>query len=140
MEPATDLDFRRYYELRWRILRAPWGQPPGSEKDALESVSSHVMACLPGQIPLGVGRVHLNDKMEAQIRFMAVEKLERGRGIGRKLLHRLEAIASRQGAQSIIVNARETVLGFYEKAGYEIIAPAHTHYGTIHHISMIRQF
>ena len=31
--PNTDLEFEAYYELRWRVLRKPWGQARGTEHD-----------------------------------------------------------------------------------------------------------
>ena len=33
LEPKTKEDFKKYYDLRWRILRKPWNQPRGSEKE-----------------------------------------------------------------------------------------------------------
>jgi hypothetical protein len=34
--PKTALEFEHYYKLRWQILRQPWGQVLGSERDSLE--------------------------------------------------------------------------------------------------------
>ena len=41
--PATPDEWQRYYHLRWQILRAPWQQPPGSERDDLEAQAYHLM-------------------------------------------------------------------------------------------------
>jgi hypothetical protein len=80
-EPKTQADFERYYDLRWRILRAPWNQPRGSEKDDLEDRSIHVMVC-EGEAPIGIGRAHFNLPDEAQVRYMAVEDGQQGKGVG----------------------------------------------------------
>ena len=32
--PASKIDFEKYYALRYEVLRKPWGQAPGSERDA----------------------------------------------------------------------------------------------------------
>jgi len=36
ISPKTEAEFKQYYHLRWRILRQPWGQPEGSEHDAID--------------------------------------------------------------------------------------------------------
>ena len=40
--PETEQEFAAYYELRWRVLRKPWGQPSGSERDELDAAATHV--------------------------------------------------------------------------------------------------
>ena len=52
--PRTPKEFEEYYDLRWRILRAPWQQPRGSEKDDWEHLADHVSARDPGGRLLGV--------------------------------------------------------------------------------------
>ena len=42
--PKTREDFKAYYELRYKVLRAPWGQPKDTEKDDYEPISQHFMA------------------------------------------------------------------------------------------------
>ncbi|MDX1718459.1 MAG: GNAT family N-acyltransferase, partial [Anderseniella sp.] len=65
-EPESEADFRHYYELRWKILRAPWKQPRGSERDALDAHSTHLMIVDPDRKVVGVGRLHFNTIREAQ--------------------------------------------------------------------------
>ena len=90
VEPSTPEQFEQYYDLRWRILRAPWRQPRGSEKDELENDSIHLMVSDNDNRVIGVGRLHLNSPKQAQIRFMAVETDYQREGIGSKLLLALE--------------------------------------------------
>lgn len=131
--PQTEEDFRLYFDLRWRILRAPWQQPPGSERDELETQSWHRMACLHVRTPVGVARLHLNSAQQAQIRYMAVEEAARGQGIGHALTQALEEQAFKLNAQEIILHARDSCVGFYERMGYQVVAPSHTLYDSIHH-------
>jgi len=138
IEPQTREDFDKYYDLRWRILRKPWNQPRGSEKDDLEDESIHLMACS-GGVVCGVARAHFNSSHEAQIRYMAVDEACRGKGIGAKLLAGLEERVKQKGARRITLNARETAVGFYEGHGYEIVAKAHTLYGCIEHFRMVKR-
>ncbi len=134
-EPKTKKEYEKYYDLRWRILRKPWNQPKESEKDDLEKQSTHLMACEKGK-PLGVGRVHFNSSKEAQIRYMAVEEDLQGKGVGTMILKALEKSAKRKGADHIVLNARESAVGFYKKHGYRIVGKAYTLFGVIPHYEM----
>lgn len=136
--PESSEDFARYFELRWRILRAPWDQPQGSEQDALEAVSWHRMACLEGRIPIGVARLHLNNPTQAQIRFMAVEPQYRQQGIGTALVAALEDQAGGLGAKEVMLHARIEALDFYTHLGYALSGPAPTLFGTIRHFTLIK--
>jgi ribosomal protein S18 acetylase RimI-like enzyme len=134
-KPKTKKEYQKYYDLRWRILRKRWNQPRGSEKDELEGQSIHLMACEKGK-PLGVGRVHFNSSKEAQIRYMAVEEGLQGKGIGTILLKEPEKSAKRKGANHIILNARQSAVGFYKKQGYRTVGKASTLFGVIPHYKM----
>ena len=56
ISPKTEEEFEKYYELRWRILRKPWNQPLGSERDDDEDNSFHLMA-IENNKTLGVARL-----------------------------------------------------------------------------------
>ena len=43
IEPQTPEEFKQYFSLRYEILRKPWGQPKGSERDEGEETSIHRM-------------------------------------------------------------------------------------------------
>ena len=131
----TKKEYQKYYDLRWRILRKRWHQPRRSEKDELEGQSIHLMACEKGKL-LGVGRVHFNSLKEAQIRYMAVEEGLQGKGVGTIILKELEKSAKRKDVNHIILNARESAVGFYKKQGYRIVRKASTLFGIIPHYKM----
>ncbi len=138
-EPSSEKDFELYYDLRWRILRKPWNQPKGNEKDEFEDKSIHIMVCSEDRIPVGVGRAHFNSDEEAQIRFMAVEDEWQGKGIGSMILLDLEEKIKERSAKSIILNARDLAIKFYEKHGYQIVKEAHTLFDAIPHYKMIKE-
>lgn len=133
--PQTRDEFFRYYDLRWRILRAPWNQPKGSEQDELEGQAIHIIA-IDGDKIFGCGRAHFNSEDEAQIRYMAVENEWQGKGVGKLILYELEKRVIEKGAKKIILHARENVVKFYEKNGYKIVMPSHTLFGSIPHFLM----
>ncbi len=136
-EPKTREDFRRYYYLRWKILRKPWNQPKGSEiDDNLEDKSIHLMICVENGRPIGVARLHFNNCEEAQIRYMAVDHDFQRKGVGTMLLKELERRAKNRGSRYIILNARENAVGFYKKNGYTIIGESYILFDTIHHFKM----
>ena len=129
--------FEKYYELRWEILRKPWNQPRGSERDDMEDKAIHIMACDGNKI-VGVARLHFNSIKEAQIRYMAVEEGYRRRGIGSMMLRRLEEMAKEKGAEYIILNARENAVNFYKKNGYSIIEKSYVLFNEIQHYKMMK--
>jgi ribosomal protein S18 acetylase RimI-like enzyme len=135
--PQTRDEYFRYYDLRWRILRAPWNQPKGSEQDELEGQAIHIIA-IDGDKIVGCGRAHFNTEDEAQIRYMAVENEWQGKGVGKLILDELEKRVLEKGAKKIILHARENVVRFYEKNGYNIIKESHTLFGEIKHFLMTK--
>ena len=136
IEPSTPGEYQRYYDLRWKILRAPWNQPRGSEQDEMEKSSSHFMVIDSHPAIIGVGRLHFNSIREAQIRYMAIEVKQQRKGFGTLLLHALEDRAGKLGAACIVLDAREHALGFYRKQGYEPEGPGHVLFNTIPHVKM----
>jgi len=137
-EPATAEELEQYYELRWKILRAPWNQVRGSERDDNDKSSTHLMVLDKNSRLIGVGRLHFNSIREAQIRFMAIDVPEQRKGAGSFLLQALESRALQHGASRITLDARETALGFYRKQGYSTQGPGHTLFNSIAHVKMTK--
>jgi len=134
--PASDLDWERYFDLRWRVLRKPWNQPRGSERDELDQESFHLMLRSQSGAVVAIGRLHLNSPDEAQVRFMAVDESWRGRGLGSRILKGVEQQARTQAIKRLVLNAREVALDFYVKHGYRVEGSAETLFGKIRHVRM----
>jgi N-acetylglutamate synthase-like GNAT family acetyltransferase len=134
-EPVTSEDFEQYYALRWKVLREPWDQPRESEKDEFEADAIHLMAWADDAL-VGVGRLHFNSSTEAQVRYMAVHEDRRNRGVGAEILRELEKRAAERGAKSIVLNARDRAVHFYEQHGYRIIGKASSLFGSVDHFAM----
>jgi len=137
-QPETGEDFEEYYDLRWRILRKPWNQPKGTQRDEHENRAIHIMARANDKV-VGVGRAHFNSGEEAQIRYMAVETEYQGKGIGSAVLRELERRAREKGARYVVVNARENAIEFYEKSGYKIIGEAPTLFSCVRQRKMRKE-
>ena len=137
--PSRPDEWERYYELRWRVLRAPWKQPRGSERDDQDRDSRHLALWAESGSPRAVGRIHLNSPAEAQVRYMAVEPGSEGRGYGAQVLAGLENAARELGASRIVLNARERAETFYARHGYAVAGAADTMFGEVRHIRMEKQ-
>lgn len=136
--PVTPEEFEKYFDLRWRMLREPWQQPRGSERDELEDTSHHLMVCDDtGQI-LGAGRLHAASPLQGQIRYMAVANHYQGQGVGSLLLNALEHSARENHFRSIVLHARENALPFYLHHGYTQLEKSHLLYNSIQHYKMIK--
>jgi N-acetylglutamate synthase-like GNAT family acetyltransferase len=137
--PRTPEEFEEYFDLRWRILRAPWGQPRGSEKDTMEEDAEHISISSDNGLLIGVGRLHQLNSDEAQIRYMAVENNFRNQGVGLAIYSYLENIAYSKGHKIIILNARLSAISFYEHLGFIIIKDGDTLFKEIEHKVMQKE-
>ena len=137
--PATPEEFEAYFLLRWQVLRAYHDMPRGSERDEfdeLEADVDHVTVSDGAGELLGVGRLHLISADEAQIRYMAVREGCRAQGIGRALVTELERRAADRAVRRVVLNARETVVGFYEQFGYRVVSDGPTMFEVVKHKRM----
>ncbi|MCF6437399.1 bifunctional GNAT family N-acetyltransferase/hotdog fold thioesterase [Pseudoalteromonas sp. MMG022] len=137
--PQSSEDWQAYYQLRWQVLREPWGQPRGSEQDDLEQESEHLYIKDNEGKVLAVARLHFNTQQQAQVRYMAVSEAHRSQNLGSRLLHELEKIAWQQNAEELVLFARERALAFYENHGYQMVEKAHLAYNDIQHWKMVKQ-
>ena len=139
IEPANSREWEEYFHLRWSVLRQPWNQPRGSERDERENDSVHLMICDMEHHPIATGRLHFNSPMEAQIRFMAVTPMWQHSGLGSRILGALERRAKAAGAVSVVLNSRDGAVPFYQKHGYKTEQPAETLFGQVAHIRMRKE-
>ena len=110
-EPTDKFFFEKYLILRWRLLRWPWGGKRGTEIDSMEDISIHRAIKDNKNNIIGVGRIHFINE-EAQIRYMAIKKSYRGKGLGSKIIMELEEVASNNKIKKIFLNSRESAIKF----------------------------
>ena len=140
LKPTTSEEFKKYYNLRYEILRKPWGQPLGSERDEGEETSIHRMIIDEDtRDAIAIGRLQFNSTHEAQIRYMAVADKFKGQGLGSQIISVLEDVALGKGIQRIVLSARENALQFYKNNGYEIVEKTHLLFGEIQHWLMRKE-
>lgn len=118
--PTNQKEFKEYDLFRWKILRKPIGKNISSLKDKFEKSAFHLIGIKEEEI-VACGRLHFNNKDEAQVRYMAVAQNLQGIGIGKEILRLLEKNAKKNNAKKIVLNARDHAIDFYKVSGYTIV-------------------
>ncbi|MEY4485980.1 MAG: GNAT family N-acetyltransferase [Flavobacteriia bacterium] len=134
--PQNQTEWKAYFELRFDILRAPWGQAKGSEQTTDEAQHQHFAFFNDANQIIGVGRLDQTAPKVGQVRFMAVAANQQGKGIGKAIMDEIQAVCKAQGCLQIILHAREVALPFYQKLGYQLVEPSHLLFGEIQHYLM----
>ena len=134
-EPSSVKDFEAYYELRFNVLRKPWGQLKGSEVDETDPTSIHAFIKKDGRV-LAVARLHFVDEQTGQIRYMGVDGEQQGKGMGKLVVFYLEGKALEKGRAKMILHARETAIKFYESCGYKLKEKSYLMWDQIQHFLM----
>src|SRR5690349_20470124 len=106
LEPHTSEDLRKYFDLRYEILRKPWNQPYNSTKDEWEEQSVHVLMLDDNDEAIACGRLQINSKTEGQIRSMAVRTDMQGKGLGKKIIGYIEHRAKELKLKNLILDSR----------------------------------
>ena len=105
--------------LRMEILRKPLGLKFDPEELEREK-EDLLMGAFEEDKLLGCCLLTQVDKRTLRLRQMAVPNNMQGKGIGRALMIFCENVARDRGYRKLIMHARKTALGFYEKLGYHV--------------------
>jgi len=127
-------EYKQMVDLRTHVLRKPLGfsfsaEELEKEKDCL------LIAAYEEDEMLGCCMLVQVDSNVVQLRQMAVKAGLQGKGIGRVLMRFAENISRDRGNKKIMMHARKTAIGFYEKLGYKIDGAEFTEL-TIPHYNM----
>jgi N-acetylglutamate synthase-like GNAT family acetyltransferase len=135
--PATSQEWEQYYNLRFTVLREPWGQLKGSEvlKDEDEADHAMIVESETNEI-VGVARMQTNTPTQGQVRCVAVSPNVQGKGVGKLLMKYLEDVAKEKGIKEIVLDARENAVKFYQSIGYVIFEDSYLLFGEIQHYKM----
>ncbi len=121
-------------ELRKRVFCDEQGVSLDSERDGRDGRDAlHLVAAAGGRI-LGTCRVIVAGRT-ATLSRMAIERDERGSGIGRALLRAAHLHARHEKARRVVLHAQLHALGFYEAEGYAPRGPIFMEEG-IEHVAM----
>ncbi|MFK7783719.1 MAG: GNAT family N-acetyltransferase [Crocinitomicaceae bacterium] len=132
--PITAKEWDDYYDLRYRILRAPLDQPRGSEKNDGDASGVH-FALYENDVLKAIARMDKADST-TQVRFVAVEEKSRGKGYGKLIMEATEKAAKERGDIEMVLHARDYAVDFYLKLNYQMIEKSHLLFGVLQHYKM----
>jgi len=109
--------YDRMVELRMDILRRPLGLSFRPEDLAREG-DDILLGAFDEERLLACCILTREDADTCRLRQMAVVNSLQGRGLGASLLYFAENVARDRGFRELVMHARMTAVGFYEKQGY----------------------
>ena len=116
---GTD-EYKEELQLRNRVLRKPLGLSLFDENLTKEVSDFHIGA-FDGKALIGVLILTVLGEGKVKMRQVGVEENWRGKNVGARLAIYAEDFSRKLGSSTIVLNARKSVVGFYEKLGYEKI-------------------
>ncbi len=130
-------EYQQMVALRMEILRKPLGL--GFTKEELEKEKDDVLiAAFEEEKMLACCLLTQHDPKSVRLRQMAVLNNVQGKGIGASMMNFAETLARDKGYKKLMMHARKTALGFYEKLGYKVTG-AEFEEVTIPHFMMEKQ-
>lgn len=112
-------EYQQMVQLRNDILRKPLKLTLTPEE--LEAEKDEILiGAFDEEKMLGCCMLIIVDPGTVRLRQMAVLNNLQGKGIGRALMQFAENIARDRGFKKIIMHARKSAAGFYEKLGYQV--------------------
>lgn len=129
-------EVERIIVLRVKILRKPWNQPAETATDAMESKSINAYIEDENKNVVACGRLQENENKVGQIRFMAVDDNQQGKGLGKLIVKSLEEEGKKLHLKTIELQARENAVEFYKSCGYTIKEKSFLLWGIIQHFLM----
>jgi GNAT superfamily N-acetyltransferase len=116
LKEAVQIELRRHNERANPIYWSKSGEPENTERPL------NVFAFAPDGVVIG-GVIASTRFSWLKIVIMATNEDQRGRGIGRALLSRAEAIAKERGCKYAYADTMDyQAPGFYSKAGYRLVS------------------
>ena len=112
-------EYQQMIELRNDILRKPLGLSFDPAELSREKDDT-LIATFEEEKMLGCCLLTKVDNQCVRLRQMAVQNNLQGKGIGATMMNYAENVARDAGFNKIIMHARKTAVGFYEKLGYKV--------------------
>ncbi|MEO5943812.1 MAG: GNAT family N-acetyltransferase [Ferruginibacter sp.] len=126
-------EYQQMVKLRMQILRQPLGLT--FSKEELEKEKDNILiAAFDEDEMLGCCMLTKVDDKTLQLRQMAVNNNLQGKGIGASIMSFAENISRDRGYKKLLMHARDTAIGFYEKFGYKVVGNQFTEVNIPHHV------
>ena len=139
VRPAEPDDMEQVLALRHEVFVVDQGVPAELERDELDAVSLHAVACSDGRV-VGTGRLVPPGLAEptATVGRLAVAPRHRRAGVGAAVLAVLEACALERGWPEVRLHAQTAVQDFYGRRGYQAVGDPYEEAG-IEHVTMVKR-
>jgi predicted GNAT family N-acyltransferase len=112
-------EYRQMVDLRFQLLRKPLGLD--FTADDLEKEKDDILiGIFDEDLMEGCCILTKIAPQTVKLRQMAVNSGLQGKGIGRVLMTFAENVARDRGMRRMVMHARKSAVGFYEKLGYRI--------------------
>jgi N-acetylglutamate synthase-like GNAT family acetyltransferase len=112
-------EYQQMIKLRKEILRQPLGLSFTPEELAREKEDILIGAFDDDEL-LACCLLTKVDNKCLKLRQMAVQDNLQGKGIGASMMNFAELVARDKGFKKLIMHARKSALGFYEKLGFKV--------------------
>jgi ribosomal protein S18 acetylase RimI-like enzyme len=133
---GTD-EYRLECELRNEVLRKPLGLSLTAEELAEDAGQWHFGLFDPAGNLVACVLAAALSPTQARIRQMAVSPAHQRRGLGRRAMKELETALRSRGFTNLVLHARESAVGFYEKLGYTAVGDGFVDV-TVPHVRMAK--
>jgi GNAT superfamily N-acetyltransferase len=127
------VQYAQMVELRSEVLRKPLGLD-FTEEELDKDKDEILIAAFDEDEMLGCCVLCKTEKVDLRLRQMAVKDEIQGTGIGASIIGFAENLARDKGYHKIIMHARDSAIGFYEKLGYKVIGEPFTEVNLPHHL------
>jgi len=125
-------EYEAMLQLRIKALLEPIGVPVSYIQHDKEKKDLLIGAFEAGTI-IGCCVLSPRENGLMQLRQMAVTSNLQHKGIGAQIVRFSERIAREKGFDTLMMHARDPVIGFYEKQGYHITGDQFFEVGLAHH-------
>lgn len=126
-------DYEQMVNLRYEILRKPVGL--SFSPDELEKEKNDILiGAFEDEKIMGCCLVTQVDGHVAKLRQMAVQKNMQGMGIGESMMSFAENITRDRGYRILMMHARDSAIGFYERFGYKVRGDQFIEVNLQHHV------
>lgn len=127
------VEYDQMLKLRYEILRKPLKLTFNNE-DLEKERNDILIGAFEEDKMLGCCLLTQVDKDCIRLRQMAVQNNLQGKGIGASLMNFAENVARDAGYKKLLMHARKTAIGFYEKFGYSAIGNEFTEVSIPHFV------
>ena len=114
------MEYQQMVKLRYDILRQPLGLSFTTDELSREK-EDILIGAFDEEEMLACCMLTKSGHNSVRLRQMAVQNNLQGKGIGASMMNFAEILARDKGYKKLIMHARETAVGFYEKLGYKVV-------------------